>query len=138
GGGCSFASWSASSKSSREAAIWSSSSATVAGSGELTPASSGPRQVEPARGDDVALDLAGAAFDGVRHRAQVHVLDPALHRYLRAVGLAGELAEQAEHLHAGAIHALVQLRTVHLGHTGLVAGGHALLGLHGDDLVAHL
>src|SRR5690348_13261350 len=61
------------------------------------------RQTEAAGGDDVALDLRGAALDRVGHTAQVHVLDPPTHGGVR--GLAVELAEEAEHLHAGAVDA---------------------------------
>src|SRR6185437_7555389 len=47
---------------------------------ELLPFASAARQAQPARGDDAALHLAGAAFDRVRHAAQETVGEAAVHR----------------------------------------------------------
>src|SRR5690242_5655331 len=88
-----------------------------------------PRQPEAARGDDVALDLAAASLDRVRHGAQVLIQPGALGRRPRRAE--AELAAQTEQLQPGAGGALIQLRAEQLHHRGLVVR-HQVRLLHRD------
>src|SRR5262249_29479184 len=82
------------------------------------------RQAEHKVADDVALNLAGAGFDGVAARAQIAMRPFAMIDGVRAC--AAELPIRAEHLHSDLLHALVHLapedflyRTFRAGHAGL-------------------
>src|SRR5262249_28730798 len=61
------------------------------------------RQAEHKVADDVALNLAGAGFDGVAARAQVAVRPFAMIDGVRAC--AAKLPIRAEHLHSDLLHA---------------------------------
>src|SRR5690348_15245312 len=73
-----------------------------------------PRQPQPARRDDVALDLARAAADGRGAGGEVVADDAAVQWGARVLGT-DEVALGAEDVHPGEGDALVQLAVVELG-----------------------
>src|SRR5437870_3152797 len=86
----------------------------------ITDRASLARQIKPAAGDDIALNLVGAAGETGRRAGPVELLQPAAQADF--LGAAAELPIATEQLHAGMVDSVAELAAPDLDHRALHPG----------------